>query len=103
MKMTTFEIWHLRTSELFLLKEYSYTDRALSCWLNNRKNYIKVAEVEARDLDEVWDITQNRGDSWAKKSAVKWSKSHKLESTSVGDVIVHNGKAWLYLWEGFME
>jgi hypothetical protein len=34
---------------------------------------------------------------------VKWCKEKEHRSTSVGDVIVQNGKAWLVSWMGFTE
>src|SRR2546429_2946066 len=102
MKTMLYEIWHFNTPEL-LPEGYLHPERAISRWLNNHENYIKVAEVEGSDLDMVWDITQNKEDSWTKRPEVKWSKSHEIRSTSVGDVLVRNGKAWLVAWEGFSE
>ncbi len=98
----TFEVWHFNTLEQ-ITEGYSHPDRAIARWLNNHEQYIKVADVTARDLDEVWDITQNVNDSWIKNPNVIWSKSHDLRSTSVGDVLVHDGKAWLVSWRGFTK
>ena len=102
MKMMTFEVWHFSTPEL-LSEGYLHPDRVIVRWLNNHEKYRKVAEVEASDLDTVWGITQNKDDSWTKRPEIKWSKSHEIRSTSVGDVLVQNGKAWLVAWEGFLE
>src|SRR5437016_14032895 len=93
----TFEVWHFSTPEL-LSEGYLHPDRAIARWLNNHEKYRKVAEVEANDLDTVWGITQNKNGSWTKRPEIKWSKSHEIRSTSVGDVLVQNGKAWLVAW-----
>ena len=96
----TFEVWHFNTPEQ-ITEGYSHPDRAIARWLNNHEQYRKVADVTARDLDEVWGITQNVNDSWTRNPNVIWSKSHMLRSTSVGDVFVQNDKAWLVAQKGF--
>jgi len=97
-----FEVWHFRTPEL-LPEGYVHPDRAISRWLNNHEQYVKVAEVEATSLENVWGFTQNGNALWTKRPEITWSTSHELRSTSVGDVLVQNGKAWLVAWQGFLE
>jgi hypothetical protein len=98
----TFEVWHISNREL-ITEGYLYPDGCIARWLNNYENYIMVAEVAASSLEEVFDMTQNVEDTWTKNPHVLWSKSHDLRSTSVGDVLVHNGKAWLVAWQGFTK
>ena len=98
----TFEVWHISKPEL-ITEGYLYPDGLIAHWLNNHENYIKVAEIAATSLEFVWDITQNIDNSWTKNPQVIWSKSHDLRSTSVGDVIVSNGNAWLVTWQGFTK
>jgi hypothetical protein len=98
----TFEVWHISNPEL-ITEGYFYPDGCIARWLNNYENYIMVAEVAASNLEEVVDITQNGKDIWTKSPHVLWRKSHDLRSTAVGDVLVHNGKAWLVTWRGFTK
>ncbi len=97
----TFEVWHFSTPEQ-IQEGYVQPQKAIARWLNNHEQYRKVADVEASSLEEVWDITQNVNDAWTKSPRVVWSKSQEVRSTSVGDVIVQNGKAYLVAWEGFL-
>jgi hypothetical protein len=97
-----FEVWHFNNWELSP-EGYLHPDRAIARWHNKHEQYIKVAEVEARNLGQVWGITQNGAETWTKRPEIKWRKSHDMRSTSVGDVLVQNGKAWLVAWEGFAE
>ena len=96
-----FEVWHFITPEQ-IGEGYLHPEKAIARWLNNHESYIKVAEVQASSLDDVWGITQNVNDSWTKSPGVVWSKSQEVRSTSVGDVIVQNGKAYLVAWVGFI-
>jgi hypothetical protein len=97
----TFAVWHFSTPE-HIVEGYVHPETAIARWLNNHEKYIKVAEVEASSLDDVWGITQNVNHVWTKSPRVVWSKSQELRSTSVGDVIIQNGKAYLVAWEGFI-
>ena len=95
-----FDVWHINNRE-HITEGYLNPDGCIARWINNYEDYIMVAVVEASGLEKVWDITQNVTKSWTKNKHVLWSKSHDLRSTSVGDVLVHNGKAWLVAQNGF--
>jgi hypothetical protein len=102
MKTMLYEVWHF-TDIATMDEAYRFPQKAIARWLHHPEQFVKVAEVEASDLGHVWEIAQNVNDSWTKRPEVKWSKSHEIRSTSVGDVVVQNGKAWLVIWEGFSE
>ena len=95
-----FDVWHISNKER-ITEGYLNPDGCIARWLNNYEDYIMVALVEASGLEEVVAMTQNVTKSWTKNKHVLWSKSHDLRSTSVGDVLVHNGKAWLVAQKGF--
>ena len=97
-----YEIWHF-TDIATMDEAYRFPQKAIARWLHHREQFEKVAEVEASDLGHVWDIAQNVNNSWTKRPEVKWSKGKELRSTSVGDILILNGKAWLVVWEGFTE
>lgn len=55
--------------------------------------YEKVAEVETKDLTDVFRLTNHIHDVWGKNEEVKLIKESR--STSVGDVVKMDGKFYL--------
>jgi hypothetical protein len=69
-----------------------------------RADYIKVAEVEAQDLDEVFRLTNTIDHDWQENEHVTATRPGQPErSTSVGDVIVLGHQAWIVASAGFRE
>lgn len=56
--------------------------------------YEKVAEVEATNLDDAYQLTNNIDSDWTTNAGVR-AEPGRFRSTSVGDVIVDGeGRAW---------
>lgn len=70
-------------------------------WAHHRQYYVKVAEVVATSLDEVFGLTNHVGGNWQDNVEVKVLTAGPLRSTSVGDVIVPGDDAWLVEPAGF--
>lgn len=93
-----FEVWHAKNPTFRSYPKEGSTECA-PCFPDD---YEKVADVTTAypEMDEkllglelVFGLTQNKDASWAENKDVVWSKSDRLRSTSVGDVIVMpNGK-----------
>lgn len=85
------------------LSELSALASAEKLWLSQRDSYLKVAEVTADSLDEVFRLTNHIQGNWRDNAEVKVLVEHALRSTSVGDVIVRGDVAWLVEPCGFRE
>jgi len=69
----------------------------------NDKNFELVAEgPETMDLDEAFESTQNIDYSWTLNKNIT-AKKQPCRSTSVGDVIVRNGKPFKCDHVGWVE
>jgi hypothetical protein len=69
-----------------------------------RADYVKVAEVEAEHLDEVFRLTNTIDYDWQENEHVTATRPGQPErSTSVGDVIVLGDHAWIVDSAGFSE
>ena len=53
----------------------------------NLENYVKVAEVDTTDLDEVFRLTNNLDSPWILNKEVMWHTEQPFRSTSIGDVV----------------
>ncbi len=69
-----------------------------------RADYVKVAEVEAENLDEVFRLTNTIDHDWQENEHVTPARPDQAErSTSTGDVIVLGDQAWMVDSAGFSE
>jgi hypothetical protein len=76
-----FEVWHAEPPNFF--EDF---DRAKAM-----KDYTLVAEVEAKHIDEVFQLTNHIDSDWTKNEGVELAEgvsAARARSTSVGDVIV---------------
>lgn len=53
--------------------------------------YQLVAEIEATDIDQAWERTQNITDAWTTHDYVLFRREPQIRSTSVDDVIEVDG------------
>lgn len=70
-------------------------------WKERNKFYQLVALVEADSLDEVYALTNHIDHDWRENALVKTMSPTPTRSTSVGDVIVQDEKAWMVDRAGF--
>ena len=63
----------------------------------------RVATVATDDLEEAYGLTQNFTSSWINNKGVKSYGTGEKRSTSVGDVLWHEGKAYLVAFVGFVK
>ena len=69
-----------------------------------RADYVKVAEVLAENLDEVFRLTNTIDHDWQENEHVTPARPSQPErSTSVGDVIVLGDQAWMVDSASFSE
>jgi hypothetical protein len=65
-------------------------------------DYVKVAEVEAENLDQVFLLTNTIDHDWQENDHVTPARPGQSErSTSTGDVIVMGDQAWIVESAGF--
>jgi hypothetical protein len=70
-------------------------------WKERGKHYQLVALVEADSPEEVYRLTNHIDRDWRENALVKSMSPNPPRSTSVGDVIVQDHKAWLVDCSGF--
>lgn len=63
----------------------------------------RVATVATNDLERAYKLTQNVTDYWINNKFVKPYVLGEQRSTSVGDVLWYEGKAYLVAVIGFIE
>jgi hypothetical protein len=64
--------------------------------------FTRVATVEAKALDDVWELTNHVDRDWTTNAAVTLVAPGPHRSTSVGDVVVDpDGTAWMVAGVGF--
>ncbi len=86
---------------------YHNTDQATvfqpepALWKERARFYQLVALVEADSLEEVFRLTNHIDHDWRENALVKTMSPNPTRSTSVGDVIVQDDKAWLVDRTGF--
>lgn len=79
-----FQVWH-KDNPAFL--GASDADRAAF-----PAGYTHVADVTTDDIGRVFELTNHIDKSWTQNPEVEPKGTHQLRSTSVGDVIVGEGK-----------
>ncbi len=91
---------------------YHYTDTDPLHWFSvqqthitlRRADYVKVAEVQAENLNEVFRLTNTIEQDWQQNPQVTPAQPGTPQrSTSVGDVIVLGEHAWIVDHMGFVE
>jgi hypothetical protein len=65
--------------------------------------YTKVAEVETTDMDEAFRLTNHITHNWTENQGVTSLKGREVRSTSVGDIIEHDGRFYVVASVGFEE
>lgn len=75
-------------------------------WANQdamKPHYVKVADLMADDLDEVFEKTNHIDRSWTENEGIVWN-ADRVRSTSVGDIIVaEDQKRFFVAGMGFEE
>lgn len=66
-------------------------------------HYHQVATVDTDDLDVAFQDTNSIDSHWHTNTSIKWFLSDQSRSTSVGDVLAHDGKLYLVDAIGFKE
>ncbi len=96
--MQTYEVYHYTdiAHDWFSVQEGHITVR--------RADYVKVAEVQAENLNEVFRLTNTIERDWQQNPNVTPAQPDTPQrSTSVGDVIVLVSQAWIVDHMGFAE
>ena len=77
-----------------------------ACWLERDANhrFVKVAEIVARDPDEVWALSQHLDTDWTEGPCVRWKTvCLRARSSAVGDVISRGEQFWVIAPAGFYQ
>jgi hypothetical protein len=88
-----FDVYHSITPDFFALRN---TDEF-------PHGYVKVASVECNTVDDAFRLTNNIDHDWWRNKEVTYYLNPKLRSTSVGDIVVKEGKAYLCSMIGWKE
>jgi hypothetical protein len=81
-----YTVWHA------IVPTFGIRQVTIECWPH--PNYAMVAEVEASNLEEVFELTNHIDHDWTTNRSVKVI-GDKHRSTSVGDIVEVNGHFWL--------
>jgi hypothetical protein len=71
-------------------------------WKERERYYQLVAVVEAGTLEEVYRLTNHIDHDWRENALVRTLATTPPRSTSVGDVLVRDGQAWIVARVGFI-
>jgi hypothetical protein len=93
-KITTWLVYHNKDQTTMFQPEPAL-------WQKRDEYYQLVALVEAGSLEEVYRLTNHIDRDWRENALVKTMAVTPTRSTSVGDVIVQDDKAWLVDVVGF--
>lgn len=79
-------------------------DQVLVTFLGNQpmSDFEIVASVKTDDLDEAFKLTNSINKPWFNNPQVKVIKKSR-RSTSIGDILEHNGKMFVVVARGFVE
>jgi hypothetical protein len=88
------EVWHAVHPTF----GWSQPDRPAPVWPDG---YTQVAVVATDDCDTAFSLTNHIDRSWTENPGVTMHTACGVRSTSVGDVLVKNGQAWLVSNIGF--
>lgn len=95
--MSKFQVFHLHREHFSIFGEASASARALYI---EGGHYDRVATVEARGLDDAYELTNHIDKPWWENTGVELHVEPRARSTSVGDVIVRDDGA-KFLCESF--
>lgn len=82
------QVWHAINPTF----GYALGDRPAPVWPDE---YVKVAEVQTDDRDQAYMLTNHVDHPWYANPGVASWGAPKLRSTSMGDVLVQDGQAWI--------
>jgi hypothetical protein len=76
--MQTFKVYHAKNHSFQVADVVEFND----------ENYKLVAEVDAENIEEAYELTNHISQPWTKNKGVRVQGDGRHRSTSVGDVIV---------------
>lgn len=85
---------YIETKQMFILQP--------QLWKERERYYQLVAVVEAGTLEEAYRLTNHIDHDWWENALVRTLATTPPRSTSVGDVLVRHGQAWIVARVGFI-